>query len=96
MCNEKDRSVGMLFSAICSIENVEEASAFLEDLCTKREIEEMAARFDTAVKLYNGVNYLSVSSETGISSATISRVNKCLKKNGGYVKAIKKLGLGNE
>ncbi len=86
-------SLENLLLAICSVETKEEALAFLNDLCTGKEITEMAQRFDTAVKLYNGVNYLSLSADKGISSATISRVNKCLKKNGGYVKAIEKLGL---
>ncbi len=78
------------------MESIDETRAFLEDLCTAKEIEDMAQRFDTAVKLYNGENYLNVSSKTGISSATISRVNKCLKKKGGYVRAIEKLGLGKK
>ncbi|MBQ7444500.1 MAG: DNA-binding transcriptional regulator [Clostridia bacterium] len=94
MGETKNEAVRNLLSAICSIDNIGDAKEFLEDLCTAKEINDMAQRFDTAIKLYNGANYLNVSSESGISSATISRVNKCVKKNGGYVKAIKKLGLG--
>ncbi|MBP5311228.1 MAG: DNA-binding transcriptional regulator [Clostridia bacterium] len=90
-----ENTVINLFKAISSLDSAEEVSEFFEDLCTKRELIDMAQRFDTAVKLYNGENYLNVSSKTGISSATISRVNKCLKRKGGYVKTIEKLGLKN-
>ena len=79
------KDVDTLFEAILSLKTVEECYAFFEDACTIKEIIEIAQRLKAAKMLRNGVNYAEISKETGMSTATISRVNKCLEYgNGGY------------
>ncbi len=74
-----------LFEAILSLETVEECYKFFEDVCTVKEIQDLAQRLKAAGMLMNGENYTVVSKETGMSTATISRVNKCLSYgDGGY------------
>ena len=81
----KNKDVDALFEAILSLKTVEECYAFFEDACTIKEIIEIAKRLKAAKMLKNGVNYVEISKETGMSTATISRVNKCLEYgNGGY------------
>lgn len=81
-----------LFKAILLLKTEEEAAAFFDDLCTIREIQDMSQRFEVAELLYAGKNYGEISAETGASSATISRVNRCLHygKNG-YKSIIEKM-----
>ena len=80
-----NKDVDALFEAILSLETVEECYSFFEDACTIKEIIEIAQRLKAAKMLKNGVNYVEISKETGMSTATISRVNKCLEYgNGGY------------
>ena len=67
-----------LFKAILTLETVEECYNFFEDACTIKEIIEIAQRFEGAGLLKQGVSYAQISKETGASTATISRVNKCL------------------
>lgn len=58
---------------------------FFEDICTIKEILDISQRLKMAKMLYDGAGYTEISSETGISTTTISRVSKCLKYgNGGY------------
>lgn len=81
----KNKDVDALFEAILSLKTVEECYSFFEDACTIKEILEIAQRLKAAKMLRNGVNYADISKETGMSTATISRVNKCLEYgNGGY------------
>ena len=67
-----------LFRAILTLETVEECYNFFEDACTIKEIIEITQRFEVAALLKQGVSYAQISKETGSSTATISRVNKCL------------------
>ncbi len=71
-------SVEHLFDAILLLRNREECYRFFEDVCTVNEILDLAQRFDVACMLTEGKIYTEISSETGASTATISRVNKCL------------------
>ncbi len=85
-------SVDTLVKGLLKLETEEECYAFLEDVCTIKELQDMAQRFDVALKLSDGFNYNQVSKETGASSATISRVNKCLMYgNNGYNTVINRL-----
>ena len=78
-------SIERLFKAITMLKNEEECSAFFEDLCTIMELQDMAQRLDAAVMLKKGFNYQTISKEIGISTATISRVSKCINYgSGGY------------
>ena len=78
-----------LFDAIMSLKSREECYMFFEDVCTVKEIKDMTQRFQAAILLDAGESYLSVTQKVGISSATISRVNRCLNYGaGGYRIAI--------
>ncbi len=73
------------FEAICKLQSVEDCRKFFEDVCTIKELEDMSGRLDVARLLLEGRSYQEVSKETGASTATISRVNKCLNYGaGGY------------
>jgi TrpR-related protein YerC/YecD len=81
-----------LFQGILTLETVEECYAFFEDICTIKELQAMAQRFRVAQQLYDKRNYNEIQADTGASSATISRVNKCLLYgSGGYVTALQRL-----
>lgn len=82
-------SMDRLFEAICALKDAEECYHFFEDLCTIKEMQDMAQRFDTAILLDEGKSYQKIAEEVGVSTATISRVNRCLLYGtGGYRKAI--------
>lgn len=84
------------FEAVLQLKSVEDCQKFFEDVCTIKELQSIAQRWDVAVMLSEGKNYLDVSKQTGASTATISRVAKCLNYGaGGYELAMKK-GKGNE
>jgi TrpR-related protein YerC/YecD len=80
-----------LFSLIAELNTAEECRDFFEDLCTMKELTEMNQRLEVAKLLSDGKNYQEISKATGASSATISRVNKCLMYSEGYKSAIKKI-----
>ncbi len=86
----KSQNTDRLFEAILSLETIEDCYAFFEDLCTIPEILEMAKRITAAKMLSDGAKYSQIAPETGLSTATISRVNRCLKYGeGGYAKALR-------
>ena len=81
-----------LFQAMLSLRSVEEFYLFFEDVCTIKELQAMSQRFQVACLLDAGNNYNEVYEQTGVSTATICRVNKCLLYgNGGYETALKRL-----
>ena len=74
-----------LFRAILSLGSEEECAAFFEDLCTVKEIQDLSQRLQVAAMLNGGEKYQTIEQATGASTATISRVNKCLVYgSGGY------------
>jgi len=75
----KNENVDYLFKAIMSLETVEEFYKFFDDICTVAEVSEMSKRLQAARMLKNGIVYSEISEKTGLSTATISRVNRCLK-----------------
>ena len=84
-----NESMDQLFQAICQLSSPEECYAFFEDLCTIKEMQDMAQRFDTAILLDQGMSYQKIAERVGVSTATISRVNRCLNYGtGGYRKAL--------
>ena len=92
MAKYRNKSIENLFSAITEITSVKECGAFFEDLCTIKEIQDMAQRLETAILLSKGENYQSVSVKVGVSTATISRVKRCLNYgSGGYKAAIARI-----
>lgn len=81
----------VLATAILSLKSEEECYELLEDICTIKEIDDMANRFQIALLLYKGKTFIDVENQTGASSATISRVNRCLKHGKGYRQIIDRL-----
>ena len=80
-----------LFEAILTLETIEECERFFEDLCTIRELIDMSDRLEVAKYLLSGETYESISNKTKMSSATISRVNRCIQHgSGGYQEIISK------
>ena len=67
-----------LMQALLDLKTVEECHAFLEDICTIKEMQDIAQRLEVAFMLDEGKNYQEISKATGASTATISRVKKCL------------------
>ena len=97
MFDTKNESLNRLFEAILQLETTEECAQFFEDICTIKELREIAQRLDVALYLSQGKNYQVISTLTGASTATISRVNKCLNYgSGGYVKMLQKLAAKEE
>ncbi|MEE1186572.1 MAG: YerC/YecD family TrpR-related protein [Acutalibacteraceae bacterium] len=97
MINFRSDSIDRLFKTILNLETVEECYEYFEDICTIKEIQDLAQRLDTAVLLDEGVNYQKISEDVGVSTATIGRVSRCLKYgSGGYRKAIDKLKEDNK
>ncbi len=74
----KDPAVDFLFQAILTLKTPEDCYAFFEDLCTVPEIKAMSQRLIVAHMLSNKIVYSDIVAETGASTATISRVNRCL------------------
>ena len=86
----RNEKTDALFDAILSLETKEECYEFFEDLCTIKELSAMVQRYEVACLLDQGKTFSVISEETGASTATIARVNKCLQYGDGYVKAIEK------
>ena len=73
-----------LYRVLLSVRTVEECRALFDDLCTRKEVEQMAQRIRAARLLKEGKTYNQVIEETDISSATLSRVSRCLQYGAGY------------
>ena len=81
-----------LFKAVLTLESVEECYEFFEDLCTISELTSISQRFKVAQLLSEKHTCHDISQVTGASTATISRVNRCLNYGtGGYKKALERL-----
>ncbi|MBQ8934802.1 MAG: hypothetical protein IJ179_01545 [Oscillospiraceae bacterium] len=92
MSNWVSEDVKELFRAIVSLETEEECRMFFEDACTVREIIEIAQRLKVAKLLRSKTSYSAINKETGVSSATISRVSRCLDYGtGGYQLVLERL-----
>lgn len=90
-------STDRLMDTIRSLGSREECYRFFEDLCTIKELQDMAQRLDAAFLLYEGTSYQKITELTSLSSATICRVNKCLTYGeGGYRDAIEKSKQGEK
>ena len=74
----KDEDMDILFRGILKLQTVEDCYYFFADLCTIAELRAMVQRFQVARMLDEGRIYSDIVQETGASTATISRVNKCL------------------
>lgn len=80
------------FKALLLLKTEEECSNFFDDICTVKELQDISQRLEVARMLDKGKSYQSVSKETGASTATISRVNRCLVYgSGGYKTMLERL-----
>lgn len=75
----RDESLEYLFEAILSLKNTDECYDLFTDLCTVAELKEMSRRMLAARMLDENAVYTDIAEKTGLSTATISRVNRCLK-----------------
>ena len=75
-----------LFDVILKLKTVEDCEMLFEDLCTYKELDSMAQRIVAAKMILDGKTYEAITKETDISSATLSRVSKCVKYGEGYKK----------
>ena len=98
MTKLRNPDTDQLFEGILKLRSVEECYRFFTDICTIKELQAMTQRLQVAKQLYEGRNYNEVYRVTGVSSATISRVNKCLNYgDGGYKTVLDRLeGKDNE
>ena len=94
MVNSKIASKQMdeLFEAILKLETVDECYALFTDLCTVNELIALKQRFLVARMLQQGMIYNEIVEKTGVSTATISRINRCLNYGDGYVTALERIG----
>lgn len=78
-----------LFELLAKTDNPEDIAKLFEDLCTKKEVENMAERLFAAELLIAGNTYTQVMSQVNISSATLSRVSQCVQYGSGYSNLLK-------
>lgn len=96
MINIKNESIDQLFNVIMNLKSVDECYDFFADVCTVKELQDMAQRLDVAIMLDNGISYQNITKETGVSAATIGRVSRCLNYgSGGYRKALDEIKKNN-
>ncbi|PID04598.1 MULTISPECIES: YerC/YecD family TrpR-related protein [unclassified Sporosarcina] len=81
----RGEQIDQLFQAILELKDIEECYKFFDDLCTMSEVQSLAQRLDVAHKLKLKKTYDSIQQETGASTATISRIRRCVDYgSGGY------------
>ena len=86
---EKQEKINALYETIVSLESVDSCRDLFEDLCTQKELEKMAERIYAAKLLLQGKTYNQVIAEADISSATLSRVSRCVQYGKGYSRLLK-------
>ena len=87
---DKQNRIDELCRLIAGIDDPEDIRDLFEDLCTRKEVENMAERIFAAKLLMEGNTYNQVMSQADISSATLSRVSRCVQYGRGYSKVLKK------
>lgn len=93
----KDENLDDMFKAVMCLKNIDECYAFFEDLCTVLELKALSQRFQVAKMLTEHRVYSDIVSETGASTATISRVNRSLNYGSdGYAIVFDRLKKNNE
>ena len=89
--SRRSEAMNTLFRAILSLDNLDECYDFFEDLCTMKELADMAQRVEAANMLLAGSTYEQIVKNVEISTATISRINRCIQYgSGGYEKILKR------
>jgi TrpR-related protein YerC/YecD len=85
----KEDKLQQLYELLASVSDPKDIEHLLEDLCTKKEVENMAERIFAAKLLIEGKTYNQVMEKTSISSATLSRVSQCVQYGKGYSKLLR-------
>jgi TrpR-related protein YerC/YecD len=86
------KAAEQFYSAVLKLRTMDECRSFFDDVCTIKELQDLVQRFQVALLLDEGKNYMEISRQTSVSSATISRVNRCLVYgDGGYRTVIKRM-----
>ena len=92
MTTQPDERKALLFSAVLSLKTPEECENFFCDLCTKTELREMTKRLWAAKLILEGKKYSEIVEETGLSTATITRVNGSLRDGSeGYMTVLSRI-----
>lgn len=92
MALKRSEQTDQLFLSILSLRDLEECYQYFEDLCTVKEVLTFAQRLEVAKMLSQGQSYQQTIAHTGASSATISRVKRCLDYgDGGYAMVLGRL-----
>ena len=84
MAAQNPQRLQALYELIAEIQDPRDIEALLEDLCTRKEVENMAERIYAARLLMEGKTYSQVMAQSSISSATLSRVSRCVQYGSGY------------
>ena len=82
----EDHTYDELYRAILKLKTVEDCERFFSDLCTYRELDAMLGRVKAAKMLLAGETYEAIIDKKIVSSATLSRVSRCVKHGNGYKK----------
>lgn len=85
----KSEKIDAMYDLILSLTNKADCRALFDDLCTEKEIEKMAERIYAAKLLLQGKTYNQIMDMADISSATLSRVSRCVQYGKGYTKMLK-------
>lgn len=89
--NIRDDNLNELFKAILTLKNTDECYALFSDLCTVKELISIKQRFMVARMLNEGMKYNEIVEQTGVSTTTISRINRCLNYADGYATVLERM-----
>ncbi len=84
-----EKEINELYDVILKLKDKKDCRELFDDLCTTKEVEQMAQRVKAAKLLMEGNTYNDVINLTDISSATLSRVSRCVQYGKGYAKFVK-------
>ena len=87
--DHREEKIEALYDLLIRLNTKEDCKALLEDLCTAKELEKMAERIYAAKLLLQGKTYSQIMEVADISSATLSRVSRCVQYGSGYTKMLK-------
>ena len=87
--DHKQKKINDLYNLIASVNDPEQVRALFDDLCTRKEIDNMAERIFAAKLLLEGKTYNQIMAQSDISSATLSRVSRCVQYGKGYSQLLK-------
>lgn len=85
----REEKIEELYRLILKMQTTEDCARLFEDLCTARELEKMAERVYAAKLLLEGNTYSQTMAQADISSATLSRVSRCVQYGSGYSRFLK-------